>query len=166
LEHLDEYGVDFVLFDSKRSEKEWVSEKPGKYTYVAKILKTLIPKVSDRKKFVDEWVYKGKLIHMKDGVMNPFLEKFFYIEGLFSNNLRLSLSGSEINHPDKAYGALFNRIKEVIDDPIKLEILLTAEGITDFNVEEFKTFKTVSDLNGTKYQQIYDKTIIEIINTE
>jgi len=30
------------------------------------------------------------------------LDKFFYIEGFLSNNLRMSLTGSEINHPDKA----------------------------------------------------------------
>nr|DAE30929.1 MAG TPA: hypothetical protein [virus sp. ctML55] len=33
---------------------------------------------------------------------------------MFSNNLRLSLSGTEINHPDKAKGTLFNRIVSAI----------------------------------------------------
>ena len=60
--------------------------------------------------------------------MNPFLEKFFYIEGLFSNNLRLSLSGTEVNHPDKAKGTLFNKIVSAVknikdaDNPIKLNV--------------------------------------------
>jgi hypothetical protein len=46
-------------------------------------------------------------------VLNPFLDKFFYIEGLLSNNLRMSLTGSEINHPDKAKGTLFSKVKNV-----------------------------------------------------
>jgi hypothetical protein len=60
--------------------------------------------------------------------MNPFLEKFFYIEGLFSNNLRLSLSGTEVNHPDKAEGTLFNKIVSAVknikdaDNPIKVNV--------------------------------------------
>jgi len=60
--------------------------------------------------------------------MNPFLEKFFYIEGLFSNNLRLSLSGTEVNHPDKAKGTLFNKIVSTVknikdaDNPIKVNV--------------------------------------------
>lgn len=60
--------------------------------------------------------------------MNPFLEKFFYIEGLFSNNLRLSLSGTEVNHPDKAKGTLFNKIVSAVknikdaDNPIKVNV--------------------------------------------
>jgi hypothetical protein len=49
----------------------------------------------------------------EEGMMlNPLLDKFFYIEGLLSNNLRMSLTGSEINHPDKAFGTLLNTIKD------------------------------------------------------
>ena len=44
-------------------------------------------------------------------VLNPFLDKFFYVEGLLSNNLRMSLTGSEINHPDKAFSTLFSNAK-------------------------------------------------------
>lgn len=33
--------------------------------------------------------------------LNPLLEKFFYVEGLMSNNLRASLTGLEHNHPVK-----------------------------------------------------------------
>jgi hypothetical protein len=45
--------------------------------------------------------------------LNPFLDKFFYVEGLLSNNLRMSLTGSEINHPDKAFGTVFNNVKDI-----------------------------------------------------
>ena len=34
------------------------------------------------------------------------------MEGLLSNNLRMSLTGSEINHPDKAYDTLFSTLKD------------------------------------------------------
>ena len=48
----------------------------------------------------------------EDGLeLKPFLDKFFYIEGLLSNNLRMSLTGSEINHPNKASNTVFNNVK-------------------------------------------------------
>ena len=116
--------------------------------------------------------------------MNPFLEKFFYIEGLFSNNLRLSLSGTEINHPDKAKGTLFNKIasavsdvKEAANNPIKTNVARKAlENILNNNkigfssldnfIEEFSSMRAINDLDEKpNMQDIYDKTIIEIINT-
>ena len=39
------------------------------------------------------------------------MDKFFYVEGLLSNNLRMSLTGSEINHPNKASNTVFNNVK-------------------------------------------------------
>lgn len=47
----------------------------------------------------------------KDIVLNPLLDKFFYVEGFLSNNLRMSLTGSEINHPDKARQTTYNLVK-------------------------------------------------------
>nr|DAX00542.1 MAG TPA: hypothetical protein [Bacteriophage sp.] len=98
--------------------------------------------------------------------MNPFLEKFFYIEGLFSNNLRLSLSGTEINHPDKAKGTLFNKIasavsdvKEAAGNPIKTNVARKAlENILNNNkigfssldnfIKEFSSMRAINDLDG------------------
>jgi hypothetical protein len=94
------------------------------------------------------------------------LEKFFYIEGLFSNNLRLSLSGTEINHPDKAKGTLFNKItsavndvKKAADNPIKTNVARKAlENILNNNkigfssldnfIEEFSSMGAINDLDG------------------
>ena len=66
----------------------------------------------------NDWIKNGKLILAKvDGKdilygsriksfntlqLNPILEKFFYLDSLLSNNLRFSLTGSEVAHPDKA----------------------------------------------------------------
>lgn len=47
----------------------------------------------------------------KNVVLNPLLDKFFYVEGFLSNNLRMSLTGSEINHPDKARQTTYNLVK-------------------------------------------------------
>ena len=35
------------------------------------------------------------------------------MEGLISNNLRMSLTGSEINHPDKAKKSTYNLFKKL-----------------------------------------------------
>lgn len=189
LENLREYGVNFRLFDSTQELNSWINNKleEKKTTYIVRLLSgTKLLKVKDRKDFADKWVDKetGELLLQKDSKMNPFLEKFFYIEGLFSNNLRLSLSGTEINHPDKAKGSLFNEItskindiKEAADDPIKtketrkaLENILNNNKI-DFSsldsfIEEFSSMKAIDDLDGKpNMQDIYDKTIIEIVNT-
>lgn len=52
-----------------------------------------------------------KIDSSKDIVVNPLLDKFFYVEGFLSNNLRMSLTGSEINHPDKAKQTTYNLVK-------------------------------------------------------
>lgn len=104
--------------------------------------------------------------------LNPFLSRFFYVEGLMSNNLRMSLTGSEINHPDKAFDTLLSKVKKSISDKVTLKI---DTGI-DLNDVEFANFKSIIDncddvtdllpyLDNPLINQIYDKTITKIINT-
>ena len=188
LDNLREYGVNFRLFDSTSELNSWISntlqEKNATQT-VRLLSDSKILQVKDRKEFTDKWINKdtGELLLERDGILNPFLQKFFYIEGLFSNNLRLSLSGTEINHPDKAKGTLFNRIVSAIgnikqaDNPIKLNVankelenLLVGNKIKfeslDRFIEEFSKARAINDLDGNpNMQDIYDRTIIEIINT-
>lgn len=189
LENLREYGVNFRLFDSTQELNSWINSKLNEKaaTQTVRLLSdTKLLQVKDRQAFADKWIDKetGELLLQKDSEMNPFLEKFFYIEGLFSNNLRLSLSGTEINHPDKAKGTLFNKIVSAVNDikgaignPIKTNVARKAlENILNNNkisfssldnfIEEFSSMRAINDLDGKpNMQDIYDKTIIEIINT-
>lgn len=188
LDNLREYGVNFRLFDSTQDLNSWINDKLNSKvaTQVVRLLSdTKLLQVKDRQSFADNWINKetGELILSKDSQMNPFLEKFFYIEGLFSNNLRLSLSGTEVNHPDKAKGTLFNKIVSTVknikdaDNPIKVNVARKAlenllidnqigfESLDGF-IEEFSQARAINDLDGNpNMQDIYDKTIIEIINT-
>lgn len=188
LDNLREYGVNFRLFDSTQDLNSWINDKLDNRvsTQVVRLLSdTKLLQVKDRQSFADDWINKetGELILSKDSQMNPFLEKFFYIEGLFSNNLRLSLSGTEVNHPDKATGTLFNKIVSEVknikdaDNPIKVNVARKAlenllidnkigfESLDGF-IEEFSQARAINDLDGNPHMQdIYDKTIIEIINT-
>lgn len=188
LDNLREYGVNFRLFDSTQDLNSWINDKLDNRvsTQVVRLLSdTKLLQVKDRQSFADDWINKetGELILSKDSQMNPFLEKFFYIEGLFSNNLRLSLSGTEVNHPDKAKGTLFNKIVSEVknikdaDNPIKVNVARKAlenllidnkigfESLDGF-IEEFSQASAINDLDGNPHMQdIYDKTIIEIINT-
>lgn len=188
LDNLREYGVNFRLFDSTQDLNSWINDKLNSKvaTQVVRLLSdTKLLQVKDRQSFADSWINKetGELILSKDSQMNPFLEKFFYIEGLFSNNLRLSLSGTEVNHPDKAKGTLFNKIVSTVknikdaDNPIKVNVARKAlenllidnqigfESLDGF-IEEFSQARAINDLDGNpNMQDIYDKTIIEIINT-
>lgn len=189
LENLREYGVNFRLFDSTQELNSWINNKLNEKaaTQTVRLLSdTKLLQVKDRQAFADKWIDKetGELLLQKDSEMNPFLEKFFYIEGLFSNNLRLSLSGTEINHPDKAKGTLFDKIasavsdvKEAANNPIKTNVARKAlENILNNNkigfssldnfIEEFSSMRAINDLDEKpNMQDIYDKTIIEIINT-
>ena len=101
------------------------------------IITTLLNNLKDdeRSDFFKKWVdvKTGKLILAKQGgrnvlgisgdfdktepglILNPFLNKFFYVEGLLSNNLRMSLTGSEINHPNKLKNTLFTSAKNSTD---------------------------------------------------
>lgn len=188
LDNLREYGVNFRLFDSTQDLNSWINDKLNSKvaTQVVRLLSdTKLLQVKDRQSFADDWINKetGELILSKDSQMNPFLEKFFYIEGLFSNNLRLSLSGTEVNHPDKAKGTLFNKLVSTVknikdaDNPIKVNVARKAlenllidnkigfESLDGF-IEEFSQARAINDLDGNPHMQdIYDKTIIEIINT-
>lgn len=166
--------------------------------------------VEKRKKFFNTWVDKntGKLILAKtsSGVpilgigevyngepvtLNPFLDKFFYVEGLLSNNLRMSLTGSEVNHPDKAKKSTYNLTKkldfkdpkngpknvDVLRKALGLDRLTTTEAL---NIQSFlkKNTITVHDLAsqatldkaktagvGTLIDRVYHKTLTDIANT-
>ena len=207
LDNLKENDVTFKLFDSKSEMNLWINQKPkedsdGKSeehypNYLLDIISsTKLLGFNSRKKFVEEWVDQtnGEFILEKDGKLNPFLEKFFYIEGLYSNNLRLSLTGTEGNHPDKSKGTirgnddLNEAIEKVIKYPDNQGILeglkkqLAELGITVESDEEVKEFVnmfnqggtfnkmskvSISDFNNDNKiaKQIYDRDIITIINT-
>lgn len=97
---------------------------------VINLIKSIYKTSKDRKQFFEQWVDKntGKLILAKQEgsdiitrldsvnqdeaiVLNPLLLRYFYVEGLYSNNLRMSQTGFETNHPDKAFDTLYNTMK-------------------------------------------------------
>ena len=83
---------------------------------VANIITSLYTTEAAVNEYANKWIKNGKLVlaYDKDGKaiqftntdsvseINPLLEKYFYIDSLVSNNLRLSLTGFETNHPDKS----------------------------------------------------------------
>lgn len=162
-----------------------------------------------KRKFFNEWVdaETGKLIlaKTKDGknilgigdnynnedvILNPFLDKFFYMEGLISNNLRMSLTGSEINHPDKAKKSTYNLFKKLDFENAEngaqnIDIVKNLLGLSELSstdavaVQKFLKDNTtvVSDIFTQKIQdlakaegidkivnKIYNRTLIDIAN--
>ena len=181
--------------------KETIDTKASsKNAIITTILKAL-DSVDSRIKFFEDWVdaKTGRMILAKQNgrnilgfgqefnpresglQLNPFLDKFFYVEGLFSNNLRMSLTGSEINHPDKAFNTLFSTLKD--SEKVSNYVDFIKETGIQINAEEFYIIKaildscdTVSDLYQVAQQNqmstlggilsdIYDRSIIKIINT-
>lgn len=100
-------------------EEDKISEKAkSRNPILNTILQYFANDLDGRKAFMSEWVdaNTGKMILAKQNdtniisvsdvydkeasvVLNPLLDKFFYAEGLLSNNLRFSLTGFEVNHP-------------------------------------------------------------------
>lgn len=124
IDDLHYYGTSFKLFDDASELKSWLNAKIEDGEIVEElprfkmkgILNVLsnskILALKDRKAYANKWINNsGELIINIDNEVNPLLEKFFYLEGLLSNNLRLSLTGSEINHPDKSDNLFRNIVK-------------------------------------------------------
>lgn len=205
LQNLIDYNSSFQVVDfgdsvENYTTKEISSKAKSKNAIITTILNHLTNS-EDRMKFFEEWVdaKTGKLILAKQGkrnilgigndfnpkeaglVLNPFLDKFFYVEGLLSNNLRMSLTGSEINHPDKAFGTVFNTVKNIkkVNDFVSFnkvtgESLQTKEQYELINsviqqcdnVSELleKATELANTPTGEILQRIYDRSILKIIN--
>lgn len=206
LQNLIDYNTSFQVIDFGDDIEYYLKDKIDDRTKSKNAVITTILNIykspDERKAFFSEWIDSktGKLILAKQGgrnilglsgdfnkneegmMLNPMLDKFFYIEGLLSNNLRMSLTGSEINHPDKAFDTLLNTIK----DPKKVHDFVTFNKVTGEHLkskEEYEQLKiiidqcdTVSEIReqtilhantsiGSILQRIYDKSIIKIINT-
>lgn len=126
---------------------------------------------SERAKYMAKWVDEdtGKLILAKqsgrdiisisDGFngslsfeLNPLFDKFFYTEGLLSNNLRFSLTGFEVNHPSGKKSPLSKvlKVKNVVDLNKALHSNLTPEDFAllhnDTNTGVFDRILDVDDL--------------------
>lgn len=186
-------GNIFQVLDYKDKISNYLGNKlPEELKSKNQIIQTII-KVFDtpesRKEFMSNWVdaSTGRLIIAKSGdtnyitnktiegnvQLNPLLDKFFYIEGFLSNNLRMSLTGSEINHPDKAFDTLFNKVKKVKSkeeyadlgfskqnyDSVK-KIIDKANSVADLRTATSKSSKVQNDIN-----KIYEDTITTIANT-
>ena len=87
----------------------------------------------------------------KDIVVNPLLDKFFYVEGFLSNNLRMSLTGSEINHPDKAKQTTYNLVKSCdnSEEFFKKAKIQVNENTFQQAKEFLNTTNSVADLKYT-----------------
>lgn len=110
----------------------------------------------------------------KDVVLNPLLDKFFYVEGFLSNNLRMSLTGSEINHPDKAKQTTYNLVKSCsdADDFFEKTKIKVSEDTFQQAKEFLNTTNSVADLKYTTIpanissfiNSIYHKSMTMIAN--
>lgn len=83
---------------------------------IANIITSIYTTEAEVENYASKWIKNGKLVLAYDksgnaiqytntssvAEMNPLLEKYFYIDSLVSNNIRLSLTGFETNHPDKS----------------------------------------------------------------
>jgi hypothetical protein len=165
---LDYYGKNNAEARKKFFEN-WVDAKTGKL---------IIAKAVDGKNIIGVGDnYNGEAVEL-----NPFLDKFFYVEGLLSNNLRMSLTGSEINHPDKAKKTLYNEIKKnknIKSEASRRELAkeLDVPAISESTAEAIKEYldgtRTIHDVDLDNVvinikpfiEKIYHKSMESIVNT-
>lgn len=96
-------------------------------------------------------ISNAKIDFGKDVVVNPLLDKFFYVEGFLSNNLRMNLTGSEINHPDKAKQTTYNLVKSCdnSEEFFKKTKIQVSENTFQQAKEFLNTTNSVADLKYT-----------------
>lgn len=178
------------IFTSKEQMQNWIKFDPdkqgteGQYSsYILNILSStkLLNYGKQREQFVKNWVDSdtGELILQdENGKLNPFFEKFFYIEGIYTNNLRLMLSGSEVNHPNsqlKFSDTLYHQLKSTETNEELLTKLLEegiiSESIDDLQLQEIRQILNntlnIRDLRGSSnkiIQNIYVNGLSTIIN--
>lgn len=98
----------------------------------------------------------------KNIVLNPLLDKFFYIEGFLSNNLRMSLTGSEINHPDKAKETSYKLAKS-LENSVKF-FTKTKMQLDEQAFQKVKTFlNSTSSVADLRYVEI-PSDIASVVN--
>lgn len=153
--------------------KNWVDSETGRLILAKKHDGTTIIGIGDN-------------YNNEDVVLNPFLDKFFYVEGLLSNNIRMSLTGTEINHPDKAKKTAYNLIKDA-DLTNDNTVAIIRQSLNDDNISIYDLSQlqslldntaTVSDMYSSKlrseadklgivdlFDKVYHKTILDITNT-
>ena len=186
-------GNIFQVIDYKDKIANYLGNKlPEELESKNPIIQTIIKVFNTpdtRKEFMSNWVdaKTGRLIIAKangvnyvtnsnikgDVELNPLLDKFFYIEGFLSNNLRMSLTGSEINHPDKAFDTLFNKVKKIKskEDYANLgfsknnyegvkKILDTVNSVAELRTVSSRSAKVKNDI-----AKIYEDTVTTIANT-
>ena len=201
LQNLIDYNSSFQVLNFQDDISYYTGEKiSDKATTKNPIMSTILNTLTnaeERVNFFKQWVdaKTGKLILAKQNgknilgiggdfnknesgmILNPFLDKFFYVEGLLSNNLRMSLTGSEINHPDKAKDLLFKTarkldygdFKKVLNlslsfDQYQLVQTVLKDCADIYDVRDKVNAATDPVIKQT-LQEIYDRSMLKIVNT-
>lgn len=148
----------------------------GSNTEIMDIINKLYPAET----FKSQWIRNGKLVLAKvDGKdvlygtpistaqnieLNPLLNKWFYIDSILSNNLRLSLTGSEIAHPDKFKPDWLQEAKDVgINITQDSNFTVDDKGNYQFDGDYIK-LKNLSASNPAQYLRLYNNIIYKIAN--
>lgn len=139
---------------------------------IANIITSLYTTEAKVEEYASKWIKNGKLIlaYDKDGKaiqftntdsvseINPLLEKYFYIDSLVSNNLRLSLTGFETNHPDKSkFVKIWDNVAEA--NNINNEFLASSKKIE--RLQKAQIIWGHSALGKTTYLYANPDSIIE-----
>ena len=98
-------------------EQEWIS---GNYLILAKARNKKTGELKDIEEI-------GSVSEDEEIILNPFLESYFSVDSVFANNVRHSLTGSEINHKVKEK---IDGIKVLRDYGVDVSLLELEEGMS------------------------------------
>lgn len=134
---------DTSLFDKDYQQLSVQNQLRHSTNPIANIITSLYTTEADVEEYANKWIKNGKLVLAYDengkaiqyntvkGIseINPLLEKYFYIDSLVSNNIRLSLTGFETNHPDKSkFVTIWDSVAKT--NGIKNSLISSSENIT------------------------------------
>lgn len=175
---------DTSLYDNNFSNLSLIEQLRKSTSPIANIILQVYQTDAEVLDYLKNWVKNGKLILAYDNDnnpivykntnsvsrVNPLLEKYFYIESLVSNNLRLQLTGFESNHPDKSkftkmWGNIASGLKinnQLLNNTTwrNKKGMITATG----NIERLQKAKIIwghSALGKTTYLTAYPNSIID-----
>lgn len=140
--------------------------------------------IKDIDEWCKKWIRNGKLILAYDidenpiiykntnnvSEINPILEKYFYIDTLVANNIRLQLTGFETNHPDrsdfkKLWGNIANGVG-IENDLINNKYWKNEKGVIEAtgNIDRLQKSKIIwghPALGKTSYLEQHPGSIID-----
>ena len=111
-------------------------------------------------------IYYGEI--PEDSIPNPLLEKYFYTTTLLSNNLRLALIGTELNHKVKSLKGVSKELESLLSEE-QIQYIKAVGGIKSTQKINLADIKNAIDARGELSESlipIYEQELYKVETPE